>query len=377
MHLPFCEAKCHYCDFFSVPSAGQDIEGTVLAVLKEAELRAPQRPRTVFVGGGTPSLLDHALMRRFLEELDVITSFADSAVEVTLECNPESLDRDKAALMLDLGVRRLSIGFQSLEQDTLQLFGRVHDVDASFRAFDAARSAGLEDLNVDLIYAAPGNRLALWGEALERIIKLGPQHISAYNLAFEEDTVFSRWLRDGKLQRLPEELELEMFRLTRELTSAAGLHAYEISNYARPGRECKHNENYWANQSYVGIGPSAVSFVEGCRAGNARGIEGYMASISEEGHSISWTEELAPRARLGETWWLGLRRSAGVSPEQARSTAGFQGGGDPALETALHLEEVGMLRQEGGRFALTSKGIPVADRVAAEFLWVPPDAESE
>lgn len=368
VHLPFCEAKCHYCDFFSVPAEGQDITGTVDAVLHEIALRAPQHPRTVFIGGGTPSLLETPMLRRFLVGLNEVTNFKSSAQEVTLECNPESLDRDKASMMLDHGVRRLSIGFQSLEPETLQLFGRVHDVDSSFRAYEAARDAGIEDVNIDMIYAAPGNDLQRWRTALQRILDLEPDHLSAYNLAFEEDTVFSRWLRDGKLHALPEEVELEMFHTTRAMTRDAGLDAYEISNYGRAGRECRHNLNYWANGDYVGVGPSAVSYVRHYRMGNAKGIDGYIKSIAKSGHSMAWEEQLSPRARLGETWWLGLRRSMGVDPEEARRTAGFDSEPNPALETARRMVELNLLHAVGGRFVLTESGIPVADRVASEFL---------
>ena len=371
VHLPFCEAKCNYCDFFSVPAAGQDIDSTVDAVLEEARQRAPLNPHTVFIGGGTPSLLDQRQMRHFLIELETACSFRESAVEVTLECNPESLDRDKAELMLELGVRRLSIGFQSLDPQTLKLFGRVHDVDASFSAFEAARTAGVEDLNLDMIYASPGHDVAGWRRALQRVLELEPEHLSAYNLAFEEDTVFSRWLRDGKLQGLPEEVELEMFALTRELTSKAGLQAYEISNYARPGHECLHNQNYWSNGSYVGIGPSAVSYIGGRRSGNFKGIESYRTRIANAGHANEWSESLDPRARLGETWWLGLRQARGVSPEEARSTSGFGSSEDPALDTARGLVETGLLLVNEGRYVLSPRGVPLADRVASEFLFVP------
>jgi len=287
---------------------------------------------------------------------------------VTLECNPESLDRDKAAMMLDHGATRLSIGFQSLEPATLELFGRVHDVDASFRAFEAARAAGMDDLNVDLIYAAPGHAPGAWRAALGRVLALGGEHLSAYNLAFEEDTAFSRWLREGRLQPLPEERELELFELTRELCAAAGLAPYEISNYARAGHECRHNLNYWANGDYLGVGPSAVSHVAGRRLGNLKGTDGYAARVARDGEAVVWAEVLEPTARLGETWWLGLRRTAGVDPEEARRTAGVAEAVDGAVETARRLAELGLLQRSGGRFALAPRGIPLADRVAAEFL---------
>jgi oxygen-independent coproporphyrinogen-3 oxidase len=371
VHLPFCEAKCNYCDFFSLPALGQDIDGMIDAVLSEARQRAPRNPRTVFIGGGTPSLLDRGQLERFLVGLDAVTTFRDSATEVTLECNPESLDRDKAALMLDRGVRRLSIGFQSLEAETLKLFGRVHGVQQSFRAFEAARSAGIPDVNVDLIYASPGHAPSSWRMDLQRVLDLAPEHLSAYNLAFEEDTVFSRWLRDGRLQALPEETELEMLSITRELSARAGLESYEISNFARNGHECLHNLNYWANGDYVGLGPSAVSFWSGVRSGNSKGIESYRNAISETGDASAWTESLDPAARLGETWWLGLRRTAGVSPAQARATANYLEGEDPAVEIAARLVELGLLELVGASYRLTDRGRPVADRVSSEFLVIP------
>lgn len=372
VHLPFCETKCHYCDFFSVPAEGQDIDGTLDAVLSEARTRAPRDPRTVFIGGGTPSLLSMKQLTYFLTELESITGFSQSATEVTLESNPESVTEEKVRLMLDHGVKRLSIGFQSLESKTLELFGRVHSVDQSFRAYDAARSAGMEDINLDMIYAAPGHNVEAWRSALQRVLALGPQHLSAYNLAFEEDTVFSRWLRDGKLKPLPEEVELEMFHNTREITSQHGLHSYEISNYALPGRACVHNENYWANGEYVGIGPSAVSYVHGVRGGSPRGITTYNKRVEKDGHAMDWSEQLDPRSCLGETWWLGLRRSQGVSPQEARTTSGFTEEADPTLEQAEQMVQHGLLEYVDERYRLTAKGIPLADRVASEFLLSEP-----
>lgn len=368
MHLPFCEAKCHYCDFFSLPAEGQDVDGMVDAVLEEARLRAPRKPRTLFIGGGTPSLLSRAQLERFLDGLEGLTRYRDNAREVTLECNPESLDADKARLLLDRGVRRLSIGFQSLRAETLELFGRVHDASQSFRAFEAARSAGLEDINVDLIYAAPGNDADRWRVDLQRVLGLGLDHLSAYNLAFEEDTVFSRRLRDGTLAPLPDELELEMLAITRELTAAAGLAPYEISNYSRPERECRHNLNYWANGDYVGLGPSAVSHIAGVRSGNTRGIEAYRGALAGGESPAAWSERLEPTARLGETWWLGLRRTRGVDPVEARAVAGVDEGRDPAVPVARGLVEQGLLERDGARYRLSARGLPLADRVAAEFL---------
>jgi len=380
VHLPFCAAKCHYCDFFSVAAAGHDIDGMLAAILAEAEQLAPEAPRTVFLGGGTPSLLSAPQLQSFLDRLDEITGFRASAIEVTAECNPESLDRDKASALLDLGVRRLSIGFQSLSDETLVSFGRIHTVEDSFRAFDAARAAGVRELNLDLIYAYPGQTTAQWGSDLERVLALKPEHLSAYNLTFEQETPFKRWLDQGRLERAGEELELELFDLVREKTREAGFEAYEISNYARPAHACAHNVNYWRNGPYLGLGPSAVSRVDSTRRGNTKSIAGYVRQIHSDGHAVQWEESPEARARLGETWWLGLRLAEGVDPAAARATAGFDARElDPALAIAAKLSDQGLLRIEGDRYCLTERGVPLADFVGGEFLelgLVDPAAET-
>ena len=216
IHLPFCAAKCHYCDFYSVPAEGQNVSGTVEAVAAEIRRRAPKAPRTVFLGGGTPSLLSVEQLTLILGTLQEVSGFRESAVEVTAECNPESLDLEKARALLELGVNRVSIGFQSLRESTLELFGRVHSSEQSFRAYEAARGAGFRNVNVDLIYANPGQSIQDWQQDLERVLALGPDHISAYNLTFEEDTLFRRWLEQGKLRPHADEVELDFFWLTRE-----------------------------------------------------------------------------------------------------------------------------------------------------------------
>lgn len=377
VHLPFCAAKCHYCDFFSVPverggpePSRWDVDGMIEAILVEAQGRAPRAPRTVFLGGGTPSLLSVPQLTRLLDGLDALTGWRASATEVTAECNPESLDRDKARALLDLGVPRLSIGFQSLDDATLALFGRVHSVADSFAAFDAARAAGILHLNVDLIYAIPDQTAEAWATDLGRVLALGPEHLSAYNLTFEEDTRFKRWLDQGRLARAPEEVELEMLAETRAATAAAGLRAYEVSNHARPGEDCAHNVNYWRNGPYVGLGPGAVSKVGHARAGNPRAITPYLRQVAARGHALAWREELSPAARLGETWWLGLRLAAGLAPADARAVAGIDARDedDPAVAIAEEHRALALLELDGPRYRLTAAGLPLADGVARRFL---------
>ncbi len=367
VHVPFCAAKCHYCDFYSFAAVATDSEGFVPLLMREAERRAPLEPTTVFVGGGTPTWLSIVDLEALFDGLDRITGFRRSAAEVTVECNPESLDVAKAARLLELGATRLSIGVQSLRPEILESFGRVHGPRQAFLAFDAARTAGFDDLNTDLIYAAPGQDIDDWEQDLERVLGWGPTHVSAYHLAFEPGTAFERWRQEGKLARAGEELELAFFERTHARLRSAGFEAYELSNFSLSGRHCLHNVNYWENGPYVGLGPSAVSRVGRDRFGNARSLETWRADVLAQA-GPAWSERLSPRASLGETWWLGLRTTRGVSPEEARATAGFADEIDPSLAEARALVEQGLLAERDGRFALTSRGLPLADAVAVRFL---------
>jgi oxygen-independent coproporphyrinogen-3 oxidase len=369
VHLPFCVAKCTYCDFFSVAAEGQDLDATLEAILREARERAPRGPRTLYLGGGTPSLLSVDQLARLLEGLEQVCGWRASAREVTAECNPESLDRVKARGLLDLGVTRLSIGFQSLRQPTLELFGRVHGVEQCFQAFAAARDAGARHVNVDLIYAAPGQSLAEWQEDLERVIELSPEHLSAYNLTFEEETPFSRWLAQGRLSQADEETELQFLHWTRARLAEAGLAPYEISNFARADEACEHNLNYWRNGAYVGIGPSAASKVGNTRAGNVRHVDRYRRRAQLGRSATVWSERLPSAARLAESWWLGLRLSEGVAPERTLAESGASPeAGQALLQLARDLSEQGFLECAAGRYRLTERGLPLADALARRFL---------
>lgn len=368
VHLPYCAAKCHYCDFFSVAAEGHDRRPMVDAILREADRWAPRGPRTVFVGGGTPSLLDAGELRALFDGLEARTGFRGSAREVTVECNPESLDEAKAAVLLELGATRLSIGFQALDDAALQLFGRVHDAAQSFAAYRAARAAGARELNVDLIYAWPGQELDAWRRDLARVLDLGPDHVSAYNLTFEEDTAFRRWLDDGTLPKAPEELELAFFEVTHADLTARGYAPYEISNFARSNRFAQHNVNYWHNGPYLGIGPSAVSKVGTVRGGNVKSVGDYLRRIDERGDARVWEEAPSALDRLRETWWLGLRLADGLSPAEARQRAAFDGTTDPLEPIAECLLADALLVKRGDRYALSPTGLPLGDWVARKFL---------
>jgi oxygen-independent coproporphyrinogen-3 oxidase len=376
VHLPFCVVKCTYCDFYSVLKDGHDTGAFVDALLAEARVRAPRAPRTVFFGGGTPSFLAEGELVRVFEGLEELTGFRASAEEVTVECNPESLTPAKARLLRALGADRLSIGFQSLEPEILALFGRAHGVEQAFGAYDAARAAGFERVSVDLIYAVPGQRLERFEADLERVLALGPEHVSAYSLAFEEGTSFTRWLAEGRLEKLDEELELAFFERTRERLEQAGFEPYEISNFATSGEQCRHNVNYWRNGPYVGLGPSAVSKLGATRFGNPRSLQHWQREVGERSRAGAWEEELPPLGRLGETWWLGLRLREGVRPTAARARSWLTASDgaaptdrdDPALALARELQARGWLEEHAGAWRLQRRALAVTDAVSARFL---------
>jgi len=368
IHVPFCEAKCPYCDFFSVAGEGQDIEGSLEGLLTELERRAPKRPRTIFVGGGTPSWLSVAQLVRLFDFLQDLTSFRDEPTEVTVECNPESLDAEKARALVELGATRLSIGFQSLRPNILELFGRVHGVEDCFEAYQAAREAGPSAVSIDLIFGAAGQTSQEWSQDLDRVLDLSPDHLSCYALTFEEGTPFTRWLEAGRIDRMPEEEELELFRITRDRITKRGYEAYEVSNFCLSGHECRHNINYWRNGPYVGVGPGAASHVDGLRFGNPRALEVWRKAAVGEGDPTSWTERLEPGHRLGETWWLGLRLAEGLDPAAAQKIAGVDPASDPCLPAAERLALEGLLTESSGRWHLTPRGLELSDAVSSELL---------
>ena len=368
VHVPFCEAKCPYCDFFSVAGEGQDVGGSLEGLVAELSRRAPRAPRTVFVGGGTPSWLSVDQLGRLFGAMQEHTGFRDSAEEVTVECNPESLDEEKARALVALGATRLSLGFQSLRPKTLALFGRVHQVEDCFAAYEAARSSGVNEVSIDLIFGAEGQTPAEWIKDLDCVLALRPDHLSCYGLTFEEGTQFTRWLKEGRIERMPDEDELLLFRITREHAAKFGYNPYEVSNFALTGRECRHNINYWRNGPYVGVGPGAASHLGGVRFGNPRALEVWRSSAVGGEDPTLWSEKLEPAHRLGETWWLGLRLAEGLDPVAACELAGVDPGADLCLQEAARLASEGLLMEAGGRWRLTERGLELADAVSGRLL---------
>ena len=367
VHVPFCVVKCGYCDFNSFTADGEAPLDRFLAALAaelaRTTLAAP--PATVFIGGGTPSYLDPPRLARLFE---ILARHVDlhACAEVTMEANPESISTEKAAIALAAGVRRFSMGAQSFDDRFLRLLDRAHDGARIERAFGELRAAGVDNLSLDLIFALPEQTLAQWEQDLERGLALGPDHLSCYSLTFEPGTRFTRDLRQGKLRASDEAVDAAMFRHTRTRLQAAGFDAYEVSNFAGRGGACLHNDHYWLQGDYVGVGPGAASHRTGVRWTNLKPLEAWAGALERGLPPVGEAETLSPRQRAAEALWLGLRRRVGVpfAPIAART------GIDPRHEFRAVLDEfVGdALATADDALVLTDAGLLVADAIGARIL---------
>jgi len=374
VHVPFCAHKCEYCAFYSEAAAGETVNRYVASLIREMELVAREvRPRTVFFGGGTPSLLNLRQWEQILaamERFDLL-----GAPEWTVECNPATVSPDKARLLRAAGVNRISMGVQSLDEALLDRLGRVHSRDMVFGSFDILRRAGFENINLDLMFAIPGQTMDVWRQTLAEALALGSEHLSCYEVIYEEDTPLYAQLQAGRFE-VDEQLACAMYEELLEVAASRGFHQYEIANFARhssgspsevPDRACRHNINYWRGGSYHGLGPSAAGCVRGVRTKNWSSTLLYCQQLEQGRRAVEWTEQLAPLARAGETAAFGLRMNAGWAFEQFRQTTGFDLREEWPAELN-RLEEQGWGCLEKDRFRLTRQGLRFADAAAEEFL---------
>jgi oxygen-independent coproporphyrinogen-3 oxidase len=430
IHVPFCAKKCDYCAFYSEASSGELINRYVTALIRELELVAGDlRPETIFFGGGTPSLLNLRQWEKILGAMDRLGLLG--AAEWTVECNPATVSLDKARLLRSAGVNRISMGVQSLDAALLDRLGRVHTREMVFKSFDTLRAAGFDNLNLDLMFAIPGQTLEAWCDTLTEALALGSEHLSSYEVIYEEDTALYDQLQAGQFE-VNEDLACAMYDELVDRATTANFQQYEIANFARAERHpsslptpvserglqsaaasdsaqshsrnntedrirgllrtevrapamtatcanavapgtpvpllaCRHNINYWRGGSFYGLGPSATSYVAGVRTKNWSNTQLYCEQIEKSRRAIESTEHLPPLQRAGETAAFGLRMVAGWPFDQFQRTTGF----DLNSEWAA---EIGQLTRQGwghlapDRFHLTPKGLRFADTAAEMFL---------
>ena len=375
VHIPFCVQKCSYCDFLSMP-ADDDVKKQYIGRLKE-EIRQmseeyPGRPvKSVFFGGGTPSILPGSVITGIMDCIRENFQI-QSGAEITIECNPGTLDVSRLTQYKKAGINRLSLGLQSADDKELKLLGRIHTYEDFLKSFDCARKCGFDNINVDVMSGLPTQKLKSWEQTLKKVTGLKPEHISAYGLIVEEGTPFWKiYGYDEETRRkgeqplfLPsEEEERQMYAFTVEYLGKKGYERYEISNYARPGHQCIHNRGYWDRSDSLGVGLGASSMMDNCRFSNTGSMEEYLKGRTLEGEKY----RLSRREQMEEFMFLGMRMTEGIS--RTDFLKAFQVTVDFVYGDILKkLEQEGLVRDEKGRICLTDRGIDVSNYVFSQFL---------
>lgn len=322
--------------------------------------------QTIFIGGGTPSILSaNALARLFADIHQNFTIGPDA--EITVECNPGTVDTEKLSVMRNNGVNRLSFGLQAMQDETLQQLGRIHTVSEFMESYHLAREHGFKNINIDLIFALPEQAMAAWHHTLNEVIALEPEHISAYNLVMEEETPFYEQWQAGELHLLSEDTEADMFQYTMDTLTSHRYTHYEICNFARPNHFAKHNLVYWNNQAYIGLGVGACGYVNGVRYTNIRGIAPYIEALRQGNKPISNTEYLTEDTEKAETLMLALRKREGLSLETYQNRFGEEI--DEAFgETLSKWMGLHLLEQTDTHLRLTDRGLLFANEIFVELM---------
>ncbi|MBQ8516398.1 MAG: radical SAM family heme chaperone HemW [Akkermansia sp.] len=358
VHIPFCHRICPYCAFFKHTPADTDMRGFVRAIVQEARLRLPQgyAPETIYFGGGTPSMLSPTHLGNMIRGLEEVVDFSQVR-EWSFESNPATFTAEKVQQWRELGITRVSLGVQSFEPRLLQLLGRTHSPEEVVRDVELLRRIGIPQINIDLMFSLPGQTISEWEHTLQTALSLAPEHISTYNLSYEEDTAFYRQFGSGAGD---EETDVRMFEMSDDILTAAGYRHYEISNYALPGCRSLHNLACWRGEDYYALGSGAVGSVAGVRYQNSGDTTTYIRTICDGGLPPGTSERLRPETRRTELLGLMLRTDEGLPPQMIRPE-------DTAFVAMLQQENLATLSADG-RLLLTRSGRLVADEIAVGLL---------
>lgn len=378
-HVPFCAHKCEYCAFYSHAPGEGLVDRYVRALIAEVEMVRPAPARTIFIGGGTPSILNHRQWRELLAAMARLN--LTSANEWTVECNPATVSEDKAKLLRDFGVNRISMGVQSLDENLLERLGRIHSREQVFKSFEILRRAGFSNLNIDLMFGIPGQTMEIWKNTLREALDLGGEHLSSYEVIYEQDTPLFEQMKAGEFD-VDEDLAADMHEELVCCAASRGYSQYEVANFARdiagnaddvPAFACRHNVNYWRGGFYHAFGPSAAGFIPAengappVRTKNWSNTQMYCEMIEKGQRPIESRETLPQRRRAGEIAAFGLRMNAGWPLERFQTITGL----DLKTDWRDEIDELikrGWAVLEPDRFRLTQKGLRFADAAAQEFL---------
>ncbi len=368
VHIPFCRHKCNYCSFASYQSRETDIAVYLCALKAELAQRAGGRPiRSIYFGGGTPSLLSLEQIEDILATIDSLSA-VDEAAEITIEANPGTLDTAYLAAVRGLGVNRLSLGAQSMNNRELDLLGRIHKAAEVQEAVHCARSAGFENLNLDLIYGLPGQGLSGWQRTLDEAIAMKPEHLSLYALTLDAETPMWRAIKEMSLPDIDPDLSADQYEMAEDLLAAHGYRHYEISNWAKEGWECRHNMVYWQNRPYLGVGVAAHSWLDGHRMANTGNLDEYLAAFAGKRPLLPDMDEvIGLDLELAETVILGLRLEAGVDINSLKNRFGI----DVLSYYSQPIREMvdsGLMKHTGEYIRLTRRGRLLSNEVFWRIL---------
>ncbi len=366
IHFPFCLAKCPYCAFYSEIYQEPLVSSYLVALPQEVGLlpNLPAQPETIYLGGGTPSLIPLPELEALLKALPFDLS---RVKEFTIEANPATIDAESLEGYKLLGINRISLGVQSLQPDELKFLGRIHTPEEAIKSLELIFKAGYNNVSADIIYGIPSQTPRSFRETVVKLLKDFPlTHLSVYLLSYEEGTPLYRRLKEGRIKRMSEAEEEELYHLARELTGIWGLEQYEVSSFARPGYACKHNICYWRGKPYIGLGPSAHSFLPqfNLRWGNIRDVKAYIQLVSRGKRPVEYEERLGGRERLEEFIMLGLRMIEGISIELLEAKFGR----DINSLIPKYLITNGFLKVEDGRVKISPDKMFISDEIVSEII---------
>ncbi|KMT21638.1 radical SAM family heme chaperone HemW [Clostridium cylindrosporum] len=361
IHIPFCARKCLYCDFNSYENRELEDE-YIKALLEEISTVSEYKFKTIFIGGGTPTILSIQNLELLLKSLEKF-----SPVEFSVECNPGTLTKDNLSIMKKYGVNRLSIGLQSTNDKILKSLGRIHNFNEFLDGYNMAREVGFDNINIDLMFAVPNQRFEDFKESLEIVTNLNPEHISAYSLIVEEGTPFYAMQEKGKLEVVDEDVEREMYDYLIDYLQSKGYKWYEISNFAKDKFECSHNKCYWKCEEYIGVGAGAHSYIDNKRFSNAYSVNNYIKYINLEESPIESEEIIDESSAIEEFMFLGLRLIDGISKLEFEKR--FKKPIYSIYSDQINsLKDKGLIIEDGDKIMLSRKGVNLSNSVFVEFI---------